>query len=109
MEIGKGWGWVDWAGFGVEEIQNTNRSAVSNIPLNHLTLISDDELQIKLDNDTIRGAKIIRKISDDEDSTDNILTTADGSVCAERERITSAFEVIFKETSPLNIVENTFD
>ena len=86
--------------------ESTNRSEINNIPINHLTIISDEELKTKFKNDTLRAAKIIRKPADDDDSNDNILVATDGSVCTERERRVAAFAVIFNETSPLNIVEN---
>ena len=55
----------------------------------------------------LRTAKIIRKPAEDDDSNENILVATDGSVCTEREKRAAAFAVIFNETSPLNIVENT--
>ena len=79
--------------------ESTNISEINNIPINHLTIISDEELKTKFKNDTLRAAKIIRKPADDDDSNDNILVATDGSVCTERERRAAAFAVIFNETS----------
>ena len=87
--------------------ESTNRTQINNIPINNLTLISEEELKTKLSNDMFRTARIIRKQEEEDDSNVNILVATDGSVCTERERRTAAFAVIFSDTSPLNIVENT--
>ena len=36
--------------------ESTNRSEINNIPINQLTLISEEELKTKLNNDMLRAA-----------------------------------------------------
>ena len=87
--------------------ESTNKTEINNIPINQITLISEEELKTKLSNDMLRTARIIKKQEEDDDSNEYILVATDGSVCTERERRSAAFAVIFSDTSPLNIVENT--
>ena len=37
--------------------ESTNRTEINNIPINHSTLISEDELKTKLNNDTLKLQK----------------------------------------------------
>ena len=80
--------------------ESTNKTEINNIPIKQLTLISEEELKTKLSNDMLRTARIIRKQEEEDDSNEYILVATDGSVCTERERRTTAFAVIFSDTSP---------
>ena len=86
--------------------ESSSKTQINSIPINNLTLISEEELKTKLSNDTFRTARIIRQ-QEEEDENEYILVATDGSVCTERERRSAAFAVVFSDTSPLNIVENT--
>ena len=86
--------------------ESSRKTQINSIPINNLTLISEEELKTKLSNDTFRTARIIRQ-QEEEDENEYILVATDGSVCTERERRSAAFAVVFSDTSPLNIVENT--
>ena len=86
--------------------ESSSKTQINSIPIKNLTLISEEELKTKLSNDTFRTARIIRQ-QEEEDENEYILVATDGSVCTERERRSAAFAVVFSDTSPLNIVENT--
>ena len=90
----------------ISKAESSSKTQINSIPIKNLTLISEEELKTKLSNDTFRTARIIRQ-QEEEDENEYILVATDGSVCTERERRSAAFAVVFSDTSPLNIVENT--
>ena len=47
--------------------ESSSRTQINSIPINNLTLISEEELKTKLSNDTFRTARIIRQQEEEDD------------------------------------------
>ena len=52
--------------------ESSSKTQINSIPINNLTLISEEELKTKLSNDTFRTARIIRQ-QEEEDDTNELL------------------------------------